>query len=75
MAAISRLGPGGYPRGGPFGSFAGKPQFVALQLTDVSMQMLLPINCVVAGQQREPVSKLMGLDGAISGPLRGVFNE
>lgn len=35
----------------------------------------LPINCVLDGQQREPLSKLMGLDGAITGPMRGIFKE
>lgn len=43
-------------------------------VTDTAI-LQLPINCVVAGQQKEPVKNAMGLNGAISGPLRGIFNE
>lgn len=46
------------------------PTFV----TDTTI-MQLPINCVVAGQQKEPVKKAMGLNGAIGGAMRGIFNE
>lgn len=46
-----------------------------INLTDTIENMNLPINCVVAGQQQDPVKKAMGLSGAISGPLRGIFGE
>lgn len=52
--------------------------FVSLRpprlITDTTI-LQLPINCVVAGDQKEPVKKAMGLTGAITGPLRGIFDE
>lgn len=44
-----------------------------LALTDTTLILTLPINCVLIGHQ-EPVSKLMELN-KINGPLKGVFGE
>ena len=40
---------------------------------NVTLFMPLPVNCVVAGQQKEPIKKAMELSKI--GSLRGIFGE
>lgn len=70
---ISGLPISGDPVSGTPGAFVSP--LSTINITTIAQNLQLPVNCVLDGQQREPVSKLMGLNGAISGPLKGIFGE
>jgi hypothetical protein len=79
MATVySVMGPGGGPMKSPYGSFVKPPPPAnSLMLTDNSDGNLqLPINCVLAGQQPEPLKKSLAqpLSG-LTGTFKKIFRE
>jgi hypothetical protein len=74
MAAISRLGPGGYPKE-PYSSFAGKVPAILNKITETQTFLLKPIDYALPAENvKQKVGQAQPLSG-IPNWAKGIFGE